>query len=143
MPIFDVTVQIRDAFNGRTTRRYQVDSADQPTAQADAAAMVADLTTYIQAGIQKFGVTEVTITGVTPGATSNIDEGATFNMDLGGGKSAALKFPSPDLASVNPDRSIDLSNTAVDDLLQHWINGPFTISDGETAVGVNSGVLDK
>lgn len=143
MPTYDVSVSIRDAFSGKTTRNYQVDALDYPTALSNAAAMVASLEAYIGAGVLKYSVSTVTFENETPAAGSNIDEGASFQMDLGSGKTATLKIPSPDTSSVNADRSIDLTDALVSALLAHWENGPFLISDGETAVGTLGGKLDR
>lgn len=143
MPIYPVNVSGIDAYNGSFSKRFEVESLDYATALTDAAAMIADLETLCAGAVLTYTVATKVEEDETPEALSNRDEGLTFTMDLGAGKKATLKLPAPVKTSVQPDRSVDLTNAAVVAFLAHWIAGPFKISDGEEAVGVIKGVLDK
>lgn len=143
MPTYDVNLSGVDAFNGKFQKRFQVSSLDYPTAISDAAAMITDFEALCAGAVLKYTVATVIEEGETPAAGANRDEGLTFNLDLGSGKEATLKMPAPVTSVVNSDRSVDLTNALVSDWLDNWIAGPFLISDGESASGVNSGVLDS
>lgn len=143
MPTYQVNVTGRDAFNGTFQKRFEVVSLDHATALTDAAAMITDLQALCAGGILKYTVAEVVFVNETPGAGSNRDEGLTFALDLGNGKRAVLKVPAPEKSVVQASRAVDLSDVLVTNFLDNFINGPFVISDGETAVGVLTGVLDE
>lgn len=142
MPIYDVTLSGKDAFNGRFNKRFKISAVDYPTALSDTADMISDFEAVVEAGVQKYSVSTTTFENETPAAGSNVDEGLTFSLDLGDDKSAALKIPAPSKVAVNSDRSVDLTDGDISNLLDNWINGPFLISDGETAIGVIKGTLD-
>lgn len=143
MPDYPVHVSCIDAYNGIFTKRFEVDAIDYATALTDAAAMITDFETLCAGAVLFYTVATKVLEGETPEALSNRDEGFTWQMDLDNGKRATLKLPAPVKTAAQADRSIDLTNAAVVNFLAHWIDGPFLISDGETAVGVIKGVLDK
>lgn len=142
MPIYDVSVSGKDAFSGKWNKRLQVSAIDYPTALSDSAAMITDLEAVMDVAVTKYSVSTTTFENETPNAGSNIDEGLTFSLDLGNAKTGTLKIPGPLKTSVQPDRSVDLTETDIAALLDNWVGGPFLISDGETAVSAIKGVLD-
>lgn len=143
MPNYLVNVSGVDAYDGKFTKRFVVNSIDYPTAISDAAAMITDLEALCAGAILSYTVATLVQEGETPAAGANRDEGLTFTMDLGNGKTATLKVPAPVKDAVQSDRTVDLTNGVVAAFLANWENGPFLISDGETAIGTVKGVLDK
>lgn len=140
---FQGSVLLRDAYNRVSTRKYELEAADFVTALANMALFVIDLAALTDADVlrsivaQKVEVTD----SVTAGA--NIDTGLTLSFDLGAGKSAAHKVPAPVASIFDANGVADLTDALVSDYVANFTSGAFLISDGETAVGVNSGMLDK
>lgn len=143
MPIYNGSTTLRDAFNRKSTRRYEIDAVDFVTALAAMAAFVIDLAALTDADVlrSEVGQKVEVVDSVTAGA--NIDEGLTLQFDLGAGKSASHKVPSPDKSIFDVNGNADLADALVSDYTDNFISSGFLVSDGETAVGVNSGKLDK
>lgn len=79
---------------------------------------------------------------------SNVDVGGTFVgfVEGGAGKKATFKVPGIDLALVGEQGTIDITQVAVETLLNHFVDGStedFYLSDGEEIDAWITGTLDK
>lgn len=143
MPIFQMNMSYVDAYQRRGTKSYELDALDYPTALTNAAAFVVVLAAAMMADILKYAVcTEVLVTD-TVDALANKDEGVTISTDLGGGKTAALKIPTPVKSYINPDGTVDMADAIITNVEAFYTDGKVLISDGETVLDFLSGKLDK
>ena len=133
----------QDPFNGVATRTYSLVAADYLAATTIAAAVLAAVQGWTDLAVVKQSLSEVTDIVASPGGNSNVDRGATMQFDLGASKTASINFPSPLVATINSDRSVDLANGLVAAWLAPFTAGDITVSDGELVVGTIKGTLDK
>lgn len=143
MPIYDVTVTLRDAYNRTTTKRFQTDETDHAAAVSAANLFCADLSAITEAEIIAYTVGLKTAYTDAVSAGANLDEGVTLSVELTSGKRAVIKVPAPVKSPVNPDGSVDITDTLVTDFLDNWLVGNFLLSDGETVSSLLSGRLDR
>lgn len=143
MPIFQLALSYVDAYQRRGTKSFELDAIDYPTALTNAGTFVGELANAMMADILKYSVaTEVVYTDSVD-ALANKDEGITISCDLGGGKTAALKIPTPVKSYIDPDGTVDMTNAIITALESTYIAGEVLISDGETVLDFLSGKLDK
>jgi len=137
---------------GRTTQR-QYEFVDQ-VLLADYVVIANDfMTEYAQVtDLQIIRATMVLTDGLSLPSTdpsgSNVDVGATFSgyIEAGEGKKASLKLPGITMSKVDPDGSIDLTDSDIADWLANWeYDHPntFLLSDGESIDTWIAGTLDR
>lgn len=142
MALFNLSLSYVDAYQRRGTKGFVLDAVDYPTALTNAGTFVGELANAMMGDILKYSVaTEVLYTD-TVDALANKDEGVTISCDLGGGKTAALKIPTPVKTYINPDGTVDLTDAIITALESTYIAGEVLISDGETVLDFLSGKLD-
>lgn len=144
--IFDLTIFFIDGFNRKTTRSFMVDTVDHPTAVAAAASFVSFTAPMSRCGITKWRLSQDTdfATVIVPGA--NKDAGLTMIWELGvlgSGKLAATKLPAPFDNFFDSNGILILDVSAVEDYTTEMLLGAIKISDGEQAVALIKGSLDK
>lgn len=143
MATFYITAVLRDAYGRRTRKTFELSVADYAGALARQTTLLAALANMCEAEIVSSKVwSEAAYTDAVD-AGANIDEGVTFSCDLGGGKSAALKIPSPVNSILNTDGTVDMTDGIVTALETEFLSGEVLISDGETVLDFTSGKLDK
>lgn len=143
MPVYDVSVKLRDAYGRQSVKRYQTDEVDHATAVTAAGLFVNDLAAITEAEILEHTVSLKTIVTDTASAGANLDEGITLSVELSGNKKGTIKVPAPVKSFVNPDGTVDIEDTLVTDFLDNWLVGNFTLSDGDTVSALLSGKLDR
>lgn len=143
MADFNFSVTLRDAYQRESTKRYEVSAADFAAAQAAIAAYLADLENITEAEIVKSVASQQTPYVDTVDAGANIDEGVTFVFEKADGFKATTKVPAPINAILLPDGSVDTSLLLVTDWADNFLNGPIYVSDGEVAIALLSGTLDR
>lgn len=143
MPVYDVSVKMRDAYGRQTTKRFQTNETDHATAVTAVSGFCADLAALSEAEILEYSVALKTAYTDSPAAGANLDEGITISVELDSGKRAVVKVPAPVKSPINGDGTLDITDTLVSDFTDNWLVGNFLLSDGETVAQVLSGKLDK
>lgn len=143
MPVYDAYVGLRDAYNRRSTKRFQISVIDHPTAVTAMADFCADLAAATEAEILEHSVALKTTYSDTADAGANLDEGITLSAELTSGKRAVIKVPAPVKTPVNADGTVDITNAIITDLAANFTSGVFLVSDGETVSSILSGKLDR
>lgn len=141
--MFSYSVTLLDPFAGKATRTYAVVAATFTAARVITDAFLLAIQNWTDLAVVEERLTEIDPIAAAAGANSNIDRGATMQFDLGAGKTASLNFPSPLVSTINPDRSVDLADPLVSAWTAPFIAGDLTLSDGDVAIGVIKGTLDK
>lgn len=142
---FEVTFVLLDAF-GRTTRRtYGNTRALVADCLTDCTAMIGYLTAQTGCAVSKYYVSQVVIVNnPTPDAGANIDGGATLHCRMDNGKMVGLKVPAYDLTLINPDGTVDITQSEVTDFVGAFATGqPWRVSEGNYIQAVVSGELDR
>ena len=132
-----------DAYGRSTTRTYGLAVADYTAARLRADSVLAALQNISELGIFKDSLQEVSAISGSAAAASNVDEGATLTWDIGSFKKASQAIPGPVKAIFNADSTVDLANAAVLAWEVEMVSGEVTISDGEVAINLVRGTLDK
>jgi hypothetical protein len=143
MPDFQATVKLQDAFDRRTTKRFEGDFADFATAQAAIIALVFDLDALSDAQVVAYSVGQKSDYAGSLVAGANLDSGITLSVMKTDSEKAVLKVPAPDLAVVNADGTVDITNAEVVAYVDNWITGTWYVSDGEEVDSLLSGKLDR
>lgn len=149
MPIYGLYVEMVDAYNRPTSKRFEsTDLADYDAAAASAAALLTDLAVLTECRILASTVSErVAFTdAVTAGA--NKDEGVTFTLRLPDNKKDSLSVPGPINAIFDANGMVITSPSipvAVTNFLDNFADGAgdWTFSDGEQWTEFVKGTLDK
>lgn len=149
MPVYGLYVEMVDAYNRPTSKRFEsTDLADYAAAAASAAALTTDLAVLTEARILATTISErVPFTdAVTTGA--NKDEGVTFTLRLPDNKKDNLSVPAPINSIFDANGNVITAPAlpaAVSDFLEHFEDGvgDWTFSDGEQWTEFVKGVLDK
>lgn len=143
MANFQLAVSYIDAYKRRGTKSFLLSAIDYPTALTNAGTFVGELANAMMANILKYSLATEVVYSDTVDALANKDEGVTISCDLGGGKTAALKIPTPVKSYVNADGTVDLTDAIITALESTYIAGEVLISDGEVVIDFLSGKLDK
>lgn len=143
MPEFQLSLSYIDAYKRRGTKGFVLSAVDYPTALTNAGTFVGELANAMMANILKYSVATEVVYSDTLDPLANKDEGVTISCDLGGGKTAALKIPTPVKTYVNADGTVDLTDAIITALESTYIAGEVLISDGEVVIDFLSGKLDK
>lgn len=151
MTVFNANIVLRDAFGRKTRKMYQTEDitdidvgAEFLTAYNETGLLLADLQAVTQAEVLSYTVQAKVAVTDSPGVGANIDEGMTLVTEKADSESAILKVPAPDLSLINPDGTVDTTAAAVINYHNNFTTaGKFTVSDGEKAVVLLSGRLDR
>lgn len=145
MTQFFVNVLMQDAYGKgrRTRRRYELDVVDYAGAVARAGTLVTALAAITECNILNYTISNIVPFADAVTAGANIDAGVTLSWDLGAGKQAASQVPSPEAAILDGYGNVDLTNAAVLAFESEYTSGEVLISDGETALDLLAGKLDK
>jgi hypothetical protein len=145
MPNFITTIELVDAAGRSARKTYEHNETDFATAQVAAAALADDLQAITELEVLAHTTSERTVYGsgvLTSGA--NKDEGAVFSLRKADNYKASHRVPGPIQAMRNTGNDrLDTDNADVVEYFQNFITGNFTISDGESATALISGVLEK
>lgn len=149
MPVYGLYVEMVDAYNRPTSKRFQsADLVDYAAAAASAAALLTDLAVLSEARILASTISErVPFTdAVTAGA--NKDEGVTFTLRLPDNTKDNLSVPAPINAIFDANGMVITSPSvpvSVTDFLANFADGTgdWTFSDGEQWSEFVKGTLDK
>lgn len=137
------TLYFMDYYNRKAKRSYQVVGADYTTARANADLLLSAAQNLTEGYVAKDILSEVEDIAGAVTAGANVDEGASLQFSLGGTKTATLSFPMPIAGVRNVDGTIDILNAAVSAFTGLFTGGNVYISDGENAVDIIRGVLDR
>lgn len=149
MPVFGLYVEMVDAYNRPTSKRWEsANLADYATAAASAAALLTDLAVLTEARILASTLSErIPFTdAVTAGA--NKDEGVTFTLRLPDNKKDNLSVPAP-INAIFDDNGFVITSPAVPAAVTDFLanfedgSGDWTFSDGEQWTEFVKGTLDK
>lgn len=143
---FGLTMIFLDGYSRKTSRSYEIEAIDHATALADAASFVAATAPMTRCGIVKWRLWQDVdyATAVVPGA--NKAAGLTMVWELspaGSEKLAPTKLPAPFEAHFDSNGNLDLADAAVLAYAAQMTSGNVLISDGEVAVELKKGTLDK
>lgn len=150
MPSYGLYVEMVDAYNRATSKRFEsvATLADYAAAAASAAAFITDLAVLTEARILAYTLSErIPFTdAVTSGA--NKDEGVTFTLRLPDNKKDNLSVPAPINSIFDANGNVITSPSipaAVADFLANFSDGTgdWTFSDGEQYTEFVKGTLDK
>lgn len=144
MPLYPAKVWFLDAYGRETTRSYQVNAADFPTASTAFNNMVPLIQAVTMLQVFKARLSEDTLYAGVPTANANRDEGQTISADIGGvpGKTGSIKLPGPTYAIRNADGTIDIDSAVMLALEAGFATNDVRISDGETVDSFIKSTLD-
>jgi hypothetical protein len=147
MPTYNVYIELVDAYNRSSVKRYKTISTmlDHPTAVTAAAALAADLAALTEMDVLAHSVALRTVYTDTVTAGANKDEGITLSVRKANNFRDILRVPAPLNAVLNPDGTVDITSALVTDYYDNFVSGSgdFTLSDGEQAIALLAGKLDK
>lgn len=146
MATFSYSIQMKDAFNRTTRRGGQVEAIDFDAAQLAVTDYVGAVAAMLLVGVVSYRVWQDTDFATVIAAGSNIDQGATFVWELNvllSGKKAVTRYPGPSLTIFDANGNLDLLDPLVLAVRTQLLAGSIRISDGEVAVDLLSGQLDK
>lgn len=144
MPMFDVTLICKDAYQRKTRRSFQFDDLDITAAQVNVGLWVTAYQAVTKLQVIESRLTDVQTYAGAPEATANVDEGATFRLALDTpNKYASVKVPGIKDAARLPNGTIDMADADIVNWAAFYTSGLVTASDGETVDAVESGILDK
>lgn len=149
MPFYGLYIEMVDAYNRPTSKRFEsANLADYAAAASSATAVATSLAVLTECRILATTVSErVPFTdAVTSGA--NKDEGVTFTLRLPDNKKDSLSVPGPINAIFDANGLVITSPSipaAVTGFLAHFADGTgdWTFSDGEQWAEFVKGSLDK
>lgn len=149
MPVYGLYIEMVDAYNRPTSKRFEsTDLADYAAAAASAAGLATSLAVLTECRILATTLSErLPFTdAVTAGA--NKDEGVTFTLRLPDNKKDNLSVPGPINAIFDINGIVITSPAipvAVSNFLAHFADGAgdWTFSDGEQWAEYVKGTLDK
>lgn len=141
------SVRLVDDYGRTTNKRYELTTAVVADAITESQAAILLLDAVTDMGLVKATLlVDLGATPTSPATGANKDAGMTITglLEGGLGKKASTKVPAPIAACINPDGTIDLTQTAVAAFLVLWSADPpdFKISDGEEIESWTKGTLD-
>jgi len=141
---FQTTFTLVDDYSRQTSKSFENEATTLADAQTFSAALLADILAASQLGSLATVNSEKAITNNAAEAGANVDTGCTIRVRLDNGKVYPFKLPAPDPVLINPDGTIDISNTLITDLMAHFqAAGHFTVSEGDVVVSILGGELDR
>ena len=144
MPIYQVGLTLKDAYNRTTRRSFKFDDLTLAGAVINVGLFVTAYQDITELQVVESRLTDVNTYAGAPGAGSNIDEGATFRAALDTpNKYASISVPGIIAAARGPNGVIDMTNADIVTWVGFYESGLVTASDAETVVTVESGMLDK
>ena len=144
MPIYNVSLTLKDAYNRTTRRSFKFDDLTLAGAVVNVGLFVTAYQDITELQVVESRLTDVNTYAGAPGAGSNIDEGATFRAALDTpNKYASISVPGIIAAARGPNGVIDMANADIVTWVGFYESGLVTASDAETVVTIESGMLDK
>ena len=144
MPIYNVSLTLKDAYNRTTRRSFKFDDLTLAGAVINVGLFVTAYQDITELQVVESRLTDVNTYAGAPGAGSNIDEGATFRAALDTpNKYASISVPGIIAAARGPNGVIDMTDADIVTWVGFYESGLVTASDAETVVAVESGMLDK
>jgi hypothetical protein len=144
MPLYQVSLTLKDAYNRTTHRSFKFDDLTLAGAVVNVGLFVTAYQDITQLQVVESRLTDVQTYAGAPGAGSNIDEGATFRAALSTpNKYGSVQVPGIIDAARGPLGVIDMANADIVAWVAYYESGLVTASDGETVSTIESGILDK
>ena len=144
MPIYNVGLTLKDAYNRTTRRTFKFDDLTLAGAVINVGLFVTAYQDITELQVVESRLTDVITYAGAPVAGSNIDEGATFRAALDTpNKYASISVPGIIAASRGPNGVIDMTNADIVTWVGFYESGLVTASDAETVTTIESGMLDK
>ena len=144
MPIYNVGLTLKDAYNRTTRRSFKFDDLTLAGAVINVGLFVTAYQDITELQVVESRLTDVQTYAGAPGAGSNIDEGATFRAALDTpNKYASISVPGIIAAARGPNGVIDMTDADIVTWVGFYESGLVTASDAETVVTIESGMLDK
>jgi len=144
MPIYQVGLTLKDAYNRTTRRSFKFDDLTLAGAVVNVGLFVTAYQDITELQVVESRLTDVVTYAGAPGAGSNIDEGATFRAALDTpNKYASVSVPGIIAAARGPLGVIDMTNADIVTWVGFYESGLVTASDAETVTTIESGMLDK
>ena len=144
MPIYNVSLILKDAYNRTTRRSFKFDDLTLAGAVINVGLFVTAYQDITELQVVESRLTDVNTYAGAPGAGSNIDEGATFRAALDTpNKYASVQVPGIIAAARGPLGVIDMTNADIVTWVGFYESGLVTASDAETVTTIESGMLDK
>ena len=144
MPIYNVSLTLKDAYNRTTRRSFKFDDLTLAGAVINVGLFVTAYQDITELQVVESRLTDVVTYAGAPSAGSNIDEGATFRAALDTpNKYASISVPGIIAAARGPNGVIDMANADIVTWVGFYESGLVTASDAETVTTVESGILDK
>ena len=145
MPIFNLSIRLRDAFGREGRKSFQVEDATFGGALTASGAFLTDLAALTMMQVLEYSLAQAVDYTDTVTANANRDEGVTFSVSIAGapGKKAVTKLFAPEKGIFNADGTVDLADAAVTAYFTHFLSGFVKVSDGEQVGALLSGRLDK
>jgi len=144
MPIYQVGLTLKDAYNRTTRRSFKFDDLTLAGAVINVGLFVTAYQDITELQVVESRLTDVVTYAGAPGAGSNIDEGATFRAALDTpNKYASISVPGIIAAARGPLGVIDMTNADIVTWVGFYESGLVTASDAETVTTIESGMLDK
>ena len=144
MPIYNVSLTLKDAYNRTTRRSFKFDDLTLAGAVINVGLFVTAYQDITELQVVESRLTDVVTYAGAPGGGSNIDEGATFRAALDTpNKYASVQVPGIIAAARGPLGVIDMANADIVTWVGFYESGLVTASDAETVVTIESGMLDK
>jgi hypothetical protein len=141
---FQTTFTLVDDYGRQTSKSFESEATTLTDAQTWGAALLADILAFSQLGSLMTTNSDKEVTNNAPESGSNVDTGATIRCRLDNGKVYAFKMPAPDVALINPDGTIDITNALVTDLIGNFMSaGHYRVSEGNVVVTILGGELDR
>ena len=143
MADFQATITLQDAFDRRSTKRFEGDFLDFAAASTALVLLVADLDGLSDAEVISYSVGQKSSYSGSLTGNANLDEGITLSVMKTDNERAVLKVPAPAMSVVNADGTVDITDALVTDYVDNWITGTWYVSDGDEVASLLSGRLDR
>jgi len=144
MPLYQVGLTLKDAYNRTTHRTFKFDDLTLAGAVINVGLFVTAYQDITELQVVESRLTDVVTYAGAPAAGSNIDEGATFRAALDTpNKYASVSVPGIIAAARGAQGVIDMTNADIVTWVGFYESGLVTASDGETVTTIESGILDK
>lgn len=138
-----LTVHMEDAYQRKTTKRYQIVAATHVAAEVVRDAFLPDIANVTECDVVSSTLSENIAYADSVTAGANVDAGAIYRYSNSGGVKSPDRVPSPEAATILSNGSIDTTEVNVIAFVANFTGGDVLLSDGEVMVASHGGYLER